>query len=527
MSSLHNTVPFFKSSSRAIERSLFASRQKYRDKIQKLQIRLENLAKQHQRVVNEKRELERRLEQRKRELQNSRHEVARRSKAAVCLPLDPQLNGHRFGARMIAMCCNLAKTVGFRAAEAVLSIIRNWLDVDFKIPSWSSIRTWLCRSGVAALQEAAVPQDDWIWLVDHSVQLGATHVLVVLGIRQCELPVGRALRHEDLKTLAVVPSTYRNKESVAEALKELATQIGTPICLLADGATELHQGAKVLQNTGQSVLVLDDIKHKAANILKKTLGKNSSFLEFESLLGQTTARIQQTELVHFLPPKKKTKCRFMNLVPLLNWAEMVNHHLQTPSAPGNDGVTTERLNDKLGWALQYQDDLKSWQACQNIVSATLVFTNKQGVYPGATDELRKHLAELELPHDELCEQVRDQLVEAFSKCEERLVDSPHASLRFPVSTEVLESTLGRFKQIQRQHNRGSFTSLLAAFPALLKPTTPKTIANHLRMVNNRDVKTWLTKANLNDSTQAKKNKAYRAAKKRNLDTKTLLLDRKI
>ena len=84
------------------------------------------------------------------------------------------------------MCCNLAKTVGFRSTETVLSIVREWLEVEFKIPSWSSIRTWLCRSGVAALLEAAVPQDDWILMVDHSVQLGDTNVLVVLGIRQCE-----------------------------------------------------------------------------------------------------------------------------------------------------------------------------------------------------------------------------------------------------------------------------------------------------------------------------------------------------
>ena len=96
----------------------------------------------------------------------------------------------------------------------------------------------------------------------------------------------------------------------------------------------------------------------------------------------------------------------------------------------------------------------------------------------------------------------------------------------PVSTEVLESTLGRYKQLQRQHNRGSFTSLLAAFPALFNPSTPATIARHLKAVNNDDVKKWVVKLNLNNSTQAKKNQAYRAAKKHILDTKTLSLNQK-
>lgn len=526
MSSSHISVPSFKSSLRVSVSSLFRSRERSRDKIQQLQKRLEDQEKHRQRVVNEKRELEERFERQHRELQKSQQEIARLSAAPVLLR-DPNLYRHGFGPRMIAMSCNLAKVVGFRAAEAVLKIVRTWLGTDFKIPSWTSIRTWLCRSGVAALTEACERHGDWILKIDHSVQLGETNVLVVLGIRQSELPEGRALRHEDLKTLAVVPGVSRSKESVTAALKDLTDQIGLPVCVVADGASELYEGVKALKNNGQSVLFLDDIKHKAANILKKTLGKQERFLKFQSHIGVTTARIQQTELVHFLPPKKRAKCRFMNLPPLLNWGQMALYHLQNPSAPGNAGLADDRLQDKLGWLLEHEDDLKSWQVCQGIVSATLAFTNVRGVYAGATNELRQHLAKLAFSGDELDElsrQVYDQLIEAYWQCEHRLVESPHASTTMPVSTEVLESALGRFKQLQRQHNRGSFTSLLAAFPALLSPATPEAITRQFRAVNNQKLKMWLKKAGLNNSTQARKNNAYRAAKQPNLGINTVLLN---
>ena len=95
-----------------------------------------------------------------------------------------------------------------------------------------------------------------------------------------------------------------------------------------------------------------------------------------------------------------------------------------------------------------------------------MFTNVRGVYAGTTDELRQHLAKLVLSSgelDELTRQVYDQLPEAYWQCEHRLVESPHASTTMLVSTGVLESALERFKQLQRQYNRGSFTSLLAAF----------------------------------------------------------------
>ena len=206
MSLSHISVPFFKSPSRVVTSFLFRSREKTRAKVKKLQKQLEDLERQHQRVVNQKRELENRCAQQQRELHQTKQEVAKLSAGPVCLPPDFKLDRHRFGVRLIAMCCNLAKTVGFRAAESVLEIVRQWLGTDFKIPSWSIIRTWLCRSGVAALTEAAVRHDDWILMIDHSVQLGETSVLIVLGIRQSDLPVGRALQHEDMKTLAVIPA---------------------------------------------------------------------------------------------------------------------------------------------------------------------------------------------------------------------------------------------------------------------------------------------------------------------------------
>ena len=44
-----------------------------------------------------------------------------------------------------------------------------------------------------------------------------------------------------------------------------------------------------------------------------------------------------------------------------------------------------------------------------------------------------------------------------------------------MSTEILESTFALYKQLERQHSKGGFTSLLAGFAALLKPATDASI----------------------------------------------------
>ena len=60
-----------------------------------------------------------------------------------------------------------------------------------------------------------------------------------------EVPVGRALQHEDMKTLAVIPSTSRTKESVAEVLEELAGRIGRSEPPSACSPTEPRNFTKV------------------------------------------------------------------------------------------------------------------------------------------------------------------------------------------------------------------------------------------------------------------------------------------
>ena len=185
-----------------------------------------------------------------------------------------------------------------------------------------------------------------------------------------------------MKPLAVVPTVLRTKEQVAEALVPLADQIGTPICIVSDGATELHEGVKHLENESAELILMDDVKHKAANLLKKILGRDERFAQFDGQVGKTTARIQQTELDHFLPPTKKTKCRFMNLGKLIDWAEMVRFHLKTPQAPGNQDVSADRVTEKLGWLFEYEQDLQQWCECRQVVSAVLEFTNREGVYAG-------------------------------------------------------------------------------------------------------------------------------------------------
>ena len=505
------SVSQYKSSLRALCASFYRSRERLRDRFDALRGKKKLLEEQHQRVMNENRALAEKLRRAEDKLALQSKVLAKQQTQALQLPDDPKLKGHQFGPRMMTLCCALGQLIGFRSTEQVLHVIRQWLQVEFDVPSHDTVRLWMSRNGVAILQESTQFEPDWIWLIDHSVQLGKMCVLVILGIRQSELPVGRPLRRYDMKPLAVVPTLSRTKEQVGEALVDLADQTGAPICIVSDGAAELHEGVKWLENKGVELVLMDDVKHMAANLLKKTLGRDERFAQFDGQLGKTTARIQQTELDHFLPPTKKTKCRFMNLDKLIDWAEMVRFHLKTPQAPGNRDVSAERVSEKLGWLLEFEQDLEQWRECREVVSAVLEFTNREGVYAGATEALKKRLIELDVS-SAMARQVLAGLVDACGENERKLSGSSYKKLRVPCSTEVLESSLGSFKSLQRHHNRGTFTTLLAIFPTLFESSPVHRLATRLRKVSTHDLKEWLKQAGLTNSTQARKAAAYRASR---------------
>jgi hypothetical protein len=416
----------------------------------------------------------------------------------------PPLPGHQFSPEMISLCCQLCLLIGFRAVPKVLRCVSQAFGLPLKIPTRDAVRNWNCRNGVAILQEAAAA-DDWIWMIDHSVQLGKMYVLVVLGIRRPDVPAGRALGRDDMTPLAVLPTTSRTKEEVGRQLQELAARIGLPLCVLCDGASELHEGVKSLETLGFQGECLDDVKHKIAGVLKRTLGRNPQFLAFEAQLGPTTAALQQTELDHLLPPRKKQKCRFMNLDRLIDWATMVQRQLAAPSAPA-------RLRDKLGWVNDFAPDLQQWRVLRAMIGRTLHQTNTEGLFLGATEQLRQSLApllaETVCHHPDLVTTIHQELIALSENNERRLARLGDPTLRAPCSTEVLESAFGAFKALQAHHSRGTFTSLLATFATLFDTCTPQKIAARFPAVSNRDLTTWLQNAHLTNSTQSRRIKAY-------------------
>lgn len=403
---------------------------------------------------------------------------------------------------MISLAVSLGRSVGFRGAERSLRLMFDWLNVEQNTPSWTAIRGWLQRVGIAEMRQPLMPGEDLVIMADHSNQIGTEKVMVALAVNASELPEpGKTLTHENIRVLEVKPSSQWKTEDMEREYKALADKHGTPRAVLVDGAAELRDGAKCLAEQREDTIVLRDFKHYAANVLKSLLGNDEHFKEVGTKAGRTRSAIQQTELAHLTPPSPKQKARFMNLASTIRWLAMIVWLLRNPDAAARKGISAERMEEKLGWVLQYEHDIAVWQECQDVVSRSLTFINEQYLFKGAADDLRGVIGD-SLRHDRSKELAR-RLIDFVRDTEQHL----HDGERLPMSTEILESTFGLYKQLEGQHSKGGFTSLLACLPALLRPATPDLIREAFGRVSAKDVTAWV-KSHIGSTVTSRRNAAY-------------------
>lgn len=477
-----NFVSRCKSRLSAIARSCFLGRVHWRQKYQEVNQLLEEALEKGA----ESEALREQLEQENIQLRHRMAELENQlaQPQSINLPVGEPPTGQQYGAGLITLCVNLASKIGLRPAAHALKIVFDWLRVSVRIPTYQSIRNWMQRIGLDRMQNAEKTADG-VWLTDHTNQIGKEKVLTILRVRESNLlHRGVPLRHRDVEVVALVPGESWKREDVSKVYQETAGRCGTPRVVESDGAVELREPVENLGKPAEKPLVIPDLKHFLANKFEALLNKDPQYQAFNKQIAGTRSALQQTELAHFIPPSLKMKARFMNLEPTLSWASTVLWHLDHPESRSRQGITEDRMREKLGWLSDFAPSIGEWQTCQEVISAALKLINKQGIFRGVSKQLEKLLAGLS--HSPMSQQLVDTVVGFLKENEAKL----RRGERVPMSTEILESSFSLYKQLEKQHSKSGFTSLLLTFPTLLRNTTSKEVTASLGRVKMADVKQW-------------------------------------
>jgi len=480
----------FKSRPFVIIAALLKSRSKIKAKAKLAIERSLELERDKQLLLERNRQLSERLIEANREtaiLEQQRDEA----RASVNLPHDPPVGTHGYGAIMIALAVNLAMSIGFRPAARAIRIFYDAYGLQKEItPSHDSIRNWSKRLGIAAMKEgrerilSAVKR---IIMVDHSMQIGDEKLMVVLGMDADDLPEpGQALRRKDMVVLEIKAASQWKTEDMLREYRSIHERLGAIRQILIDGASELQNGAKAYaESVDHDVAIQRDATHYGATQMKSILGQDEKFQQVISQMGTTRSQVQQTELGFLSPPTPKNKARFMNLSSIIQWMAMMLWLLQDPDAECLDGVDPERLRIKFGWVENYEDQIPMWRSCQYVISTFVTFSNEQYLHHGASVKLAGKIGELK--HREACE-LRDRLMKFVLESESALQPGE----RLPLSTQLLESLFGQYKQLEGQQSKSGFTGLVSCIPFLHRVPTPATVRESFAQVTKKQVSNWVT-----------------------------------
>ena len=401
----------------------------------------------------------------------------------------------------------LSSSTSLRAASRVIELVSGFFHLPLSVPSWYTGRLWLLRLGYYKLTRIKQKAADWIWIIDHTIQWGSEKCLVILGLRQKDLPVAETiLNHEDVEPIAMFPVTSSNGQIVYQQLEQAVEYTGVPKQIISDHGTDLKKGIEIFCQQHRQTCHIYDIKHKVAAILKRELKDDPDWNEFVKLANETRRKVQQTSLAALAAPNQRSKSRYMNVDKLVKWAMEVLCFLDQHDLQVSQHFDVHQIEAKLRWLTDFRPQLLQWHEMVQLVKLAESFIKFNGIYRDCHIDLLQ--VEGFEGHREKTKRLREELLEFIAQQS----DQAEANERLLGSSEVIESVIGKLKNMESDQNKSGFTGLLLSLAAIVSKTTEDVIQKAMESVPTKRVREWF-KQNIGKSLQSRRKEVFGSLKR--------------
>lgn len=419
--------------------------------------------------------------------------------------LEEKLTNHKYSVSVMlaSIMMVLSSATSIRSAPVSLKTALSFFGVSIPIPSWSTVRLWIMRVGYYMLTLPKEKSDDWVWIIDHSVQTGKEKCMVILGVRLSNISrENKTLTHKDAEVVELSPVQQSNGDIVYEQLNTAAKKTGIPRQIVADHGSDIKRGVEKFCLEHKEVAYIYDINHYCATLLKHELKTNKAWINFKTQASLTKLSLQQTELASLAPPNQRSKARYMNIDVLITWASKILWLLENPDEIKANKINLEKLTAKLGWVREYQQEIiQEWFPMVDAISITKNFVRSNGLFNGTKEKLVTLLDKQNYParakelSNKLIEYVEEE--SAKTKANEVLIGS----------SELIESIYGKEKAIEGAQSKSGFTGFLLSLPAMVSSITRETVEQAMKTVPVKKLNEWYQE-NIGASLQSKRKKTF-------------------
>lgn len=398
--------------------------------------------------------------------------------------MTPAPRGGHFSLSIVCLARDLIVQTGasLRCVAATLALIARRGRLQVRTPSFSTIRWWLLRLGRYALL-CPLPKDrPWVWLIDHTLQVGTQKLFVIVGCPLADVPFGqRDLCLADLRLIALVLMEQATSDMVDAELEKATARTGVPRWIVSDHGTELKKGVARFQKRHPATAHVHDIAHYGANVLENRWTRDPTWQQMLGRLYQANQKMRQTADAYLLAPRLRDKARFMNVGPLLRFLGRVLGLLlrETPH-PG--------AKEKYGWLLDYRVALQGWLEEYRVVHTTLQRVRRHGLNADT-------LAAVEQAWGELSDRRGTAMVAGYMRAYARRYGKlAKQGETLAGSSEALESSFGKLKRLEGDASRGGFTGMVLALGAILGNASDAEVREALEAVPKKEVSAWIRRS---------------------------------
>jgi hypothetical protein len=356
------------------------------------------------------------------------------------------------------------------------------LGLSIRIPSHSSLRNWFCKSGYYRLKGSLKSDVPMVVLVDESIVIGGEKVLLILGTPASNRCFERPLVHENMVVLYVGFGREWKWEMIGAIVQSIAQH--TPISyVVSDRGTNL---VKCFHSC--SYVNISDITHVFANELKRLYEQDETFVAFTNLIGQVRkAWYLSAEKSAYIPPKMRTKLRFANLFPCVDWSVKI---LQKWTE------LDEQIREKLVFLKQHEDFIQSLNQLQKVFKDICELLKNKGFSLEQKTKALAMLASL---------QVSEKTQIFIKKVEIYLEDltqkmSQIGEDNIICSSDIIESFFGKFKEKTNAKGHQKLTEFVFTIANFSNNFNTDEIKKALEFSKVKDFKTLI-----NDNNKTTKN----------------------
>lgn len=381
----------------------------------------------------------------------------------------------------------LKTSATFRAIGKIVIILNLKLKIDFGTPSHETISIWVKKIGYYNLKKEKTKADDWIIIIDESIELGQEKLLMIFGIRNKDLKFKQSLKFEELTPLKEISKKTWNGAIINQELKALQREIGKIKYAVGDYGGSIKKGLEL-----SKIRHVHDITHKMALIVEKFYKKDETYQSITKNMNSLRMQLGQTKYAHLIPPKQRSKARYQNIGIIANWGVKMINYLRRE----ND----EEINKKFGWIKKYEDFIKELKQIDDKIKIVSEIVKNKGLSEKTAKKSLKEFSKIKGSKGLIIKMI---MREYFKETREMIKEES----KILITSDIIESSFGKYKNYLSNNKMIGITNLALSISAFTSKLTTDEIKEALEKTTVNDIQKW-TKDNIGKTLLNKRKIAF-------------------